>query len=93
MIILQYIYSECFSERAQDREEIVQFKVPTCTNEELKQGREKYERAINTKQVLYLVLFLCLHIIFTKISIGVTMMYSRFVLSPGMTPNILISFI
>ena len=45
----------CFSERTRDREVIVQFKVPNCTNEELKQGREKYERAINAKQILSLV--------------------------------------
>ena len=54
--IYQLVFSLfCFSERTQDRDVIVQFKVPNCPNEESKQGREKYERAINAKQVLSVV--------------------------------------
>ena len=40
-----------FSERTRDREVVIYFKVPTCTQEELREGDKKYEKAMNATQV------------------------------------------
>ena len=41
-----------FSERTRDRESIVQFKVPNCSSDEMREGRQRYERAMNAEEVL-----------------------------------------
>ena len=47
-----------FSERTRDREVVVNFKVPKCTDEQLKEGSKLYEEAMNATKVIKIMIII-----------------------------------